>query len=59
MSQKKCEKYGCPYHDCLSDDCRYNEVIKDGGDFGMTDQEHYEEELKLMRMNMEISIYEN
>lgn len=58
---KKCKKWKCVYHACMSDDCQYDEVIKSGGDFGMTqcDQDHYEEELKLMRMNMEISIYEN
>lgn len=30
----KCENYNCPYHDCLSPDCRYLNVIKNGGDFG-------------------------
>jgi len=30
----KCEKYNCPYHDCLSPDCRYLNIKKNGGEFG-------------------------
>lgn len=56
---KSCNKSECAYYAVFS--CRYEEIICDGGDFGMTwcDQEQYEEEIRLMRMNMEVSIFEN
>jgi hypothetical protein len=39
----------------------FEEVIENGVDFGMgqCDLDQYEEEIKLMRLNMEVSLFEN